>query len=367
MSERLPPIPTPPSQLWRQLRLQYIPVVIFLAGVAAAVLLWTRWVAPPTLIGEAEAIRAEVRSSQPGTLSGLQVEPLQAVTAGQLLGKVHVNTPELLETSLAAIRAEIEMMRATMDPVVGQQRAALDLERLQLDLMGKRVELAQLQGDLNQAETTLARSTTLFRSKIITEDEYDLAKNARDTLVAQIKAQNELIALLEPRIRKLSTEAGESNAPTAAEGLRAAIQHKEAELRMIEAELSPLPLTAPVDGVVTLVYRRSGENVTSGEPILQISAIRSDRIIGFLRQPLPLEPKPGMEVEVRTRTFIRRVGIARVAEVGQQMEPISPTLLAAMRLPVTTIPTDVGLRVHVTPPAGLALRPGEQVDLIIRE
>ena len=72
-------------------------------------------------------------------------------------------------------------------------------------------------------------------------------------------------------------------------------------------------------------------------------------------------------MEVRTRTFIRRIGVARVSQVGQLLEPISPTLLAAMRLPVTTIPTDVGLRVHVTPPQGLTLRPGEQVDLIIRQ
>jgi hypothetical protein len=114
------------------------------------------------------------------------------------------------------------------------------------------------------------------------------------------------------------------------------------------------------------LYRRSGENVTSGEPILQISATHSERIIGFLRQPLPLEPKPGMEVEVRTRTFVRRIGMARVAQVGELLEPISPTLLAAMRLPVTAIPTDMGLRVHISPPQGLSLLPGEQVDLIIR-
>ena len=74
-----------------------------------------------------------------------------------------------------------------------------------------------------------------------------------------------------------------------------------------------------------------------------------------------------MEVEVRTRTFIRRTGIARVAQVGQQLEPIAPTLLAAMRLPVSTIPTDLGLRVLVTPPTGLTLRPGEHVDLTIRD
>lgn len=366
MSERLPPIPTPSSQLWRQLRLQYLPVVIFVAGVVVAGFLWTQWVAPPTLIGEVEAVRAELRSAQPGTLAGLKVELLQPVTAGQTLGQVFVQPTQVLETSLAAMRAEIEMMRTTMDPVVGQQRAALDLERLRLDVMGKRVDLVALQGELHQAETTLARTTELFRNNIVTHDEFDLAKNARDNFVARIKAQTELIERLEPSIRKLSTDTGEDSI-SLSEGLRAAIRHKEAELKMIEAQLSPVPLVAPISGVVTLVFRRSGENVTSGEPILQISATRAERIIGFLRQPLPLEPKAGMEVEVRTRTFIRRTGTARIAQVGQQLEPISPTLLAAMRLPVTSIPTDLGLRVLLTAPTGLALRPGEQVDVIIRD
>lgn len=364
MSERLSPIPTPSAQLRRQLRLQYLPVVVFLLGMAAAFFLWTRWVAPATLVGEAEAIRAELRSAQPGMLLGMNVDLLKTVSAGETIGHVLVNQPQVLETAVAAIRAEIDMMRATMDPVVGQQRAALDYERLLLDLMEKRVELAALQGELHQAEATLARTTALHRAKIVTEDEYDLARNSRDTLAAQIKAQGELIARLEPSIRKLDN--AEAMPGTPADGLRAAIKHKESELRALEAQLGPLPLVAPIDGVVTLMYRRTGEIVASGEPILQISAIRSERIIGFLRQPLPMEPKPGMEVEVRTRTLLRRVGTARVAQVGQQMEPISPTLLAAMRLPVSTIPTDLGLRVHVTAPEGLTLRPGEQVDVIIR-
>jgi hypothetical protein len=74
-----------------------------------------------------------------------------------------------------------------------------------------------------------------------------------------------------------------------------------------------------------------------------------------------------MSVEVRTRAIGRPSGSAMVAEVGDQLEPISPTLLAALRLPVSTIPTEFGLRVHVTVPAELALRPGEQVDIFVRE
>src|SRR5688500_11066488 len=129
MSERLPPIPTPSSQLWRQLRLQYVPVVIFLAGVAAAVLLWTQWVAPPTLIGEAEAIRTELRSGQAGLLAGLEADMLQSVRAGQTIGKVIATDPKILEASLAVIRAEVEVLRTTTD---------MNFERLRLDWMSKR-------------------------------------------------------------------------------------------------------------------------------------------------------------------------------------------------------------------------------------
>ena len=357
MSERLPPIPTPSSQLWRQLRLQYLPVVIFVAGVVAAVVLWTQWVAPPTLVGEAEAVRTELRARQSGLLAELNVDVLQPVTAGQMIGRVVITDSQLVDASLAVIRAEIEMLRTTTD---------MNFERLRLDWMSKRVELVSLQSQLHQAEATLARVIALHKIKLVTDEQFDEAKNARDAVEARLKALTELIARLEPELQPLENSGNGSIPSAAAQGLKAAIKQKEAQLRLIEAQLNPVPLVAPINGIVTQLYRRSGENVSSAEPILQISAIRSERIVGFLRQPLPFEPQPGMEVEVRTRTFIRRVGTARVAQVGKLMEPISPTLLAAMRLPVTAIPTDVGLRVHVTPPDGLSLRPGEQVDLIIR-
>src|SRR5436190_20917088 len=99
MSDRLPPIPTPSAQVWRQLRLQYLPVVVFVAGLAAATLIWTRWVAPPTLIAEAEAIRTEVRAAAAGTLGGPAVELLQPVKAGQIVGHV-AGSPKVLEASL---------------------------------------------------------------------------------------------------------------------------------------------------------------------------------------------------------------------------------------------------------------------------
>lgn len=355
MSDRLPPIPTPASQVWRQARLQYIPFIVFAIGLAAAYFLWTQWVAPPTLLGEAEAIRTELRSAQAGRIVDLRAELLQSVKAGDVLGRVIVNEPAVLASSLAVIRAEMEVLRNS---------AHLTVEQLQLDWLSKRVQFIALQGQLQQAEATLSRSASLHAARLITDEEYEIAKNARDALKLQLDAQIELNARLDPAARP-SGERDTRAIATANLGLEAVIKQKEEQLRLIEAQLGPQPLIAPIDGVVTFVYRRVGEAVSSAEPIVQITAPKSERIVGFIRQPVTMEPRPGMTVEVRTRTFQRRSAMTTVAQVGQQLEPVSPTLLAAMRLPITTIPSEFGLRVHIVPPADLSLRPGETVDLII--
>lgn len=356
MSDRLEPIPTPRPHFWRNLRLQYLPVLVFALGVALAALLWTRWVAPPTLIGEAEAIRTELRSFHAGRIVDLRTDLLQPVKAGDIVGHVLVNEPHVLESSLAVIRAEMDVLRHT---------TRLTIEQQQLDLMNKRVQLVALKGQLQQAEATLARTNALHRARLVTDEEFDQARNTRDAIRAQLDAQAELVGRAELGVRP--TEAEASGVPTPAQTLRAALRQKEEQLKLLEAQLGPVPLIAPLDGVVTQVYRRAGEAVDTAEPILQITAPRFERIVGFLRQPLGLEPRPGMTVEVRTRTFVRRTATTTVAQVGQQLEPLTPTLLAAMRLPITTIPSEYGIRVHIVPPPGLQLRPGEHVDLILQD
>lgn len=367
MSDPLSPIPTPPALLWRQLRLQYLPVVVFVAGVAAAAVIWTRWVAPPTLVAEVEAIRTDVRSTHAGTLSNVTVNFLQPVRAGQVIGQVVITDPRVMEASLGVLRAELDAISVTMNPVIGQQRAALDYERLLLDLMKSRVDLAALQAQLFQAESTFSRTKPLHESKLVTDEKFEEIKNARDSLDAQVKAQTALVQRVEPGLQTFTSEGSNGQLPSPVQGLRAAINVQEEKLRLTEAQLSPIPLTAPMDGIVTLIHRQSGEIVAAGEPIIQVSATHSDRLIGFLRQPLSLHLKPGTTVEVRTRTLQRQTASATVINVGQLLEPISPTLLAAMHLPISNVPTEFGVRVIVAAPRGLTLRPGEQVDLIVQE
>jgi multidrug resistance efflux pump len=364
MARTFEPIPTPPAVRWREFRVRALPFVVFAAGVLAAAALWTRTVAPPTLVAEAELVRTNVTSPCVGVVTVLEVTPLQRVRAGEVIGHVLPDASRVLGASLAVVRAEIDLLRVGMQPALEQQRVAVNLEQLQLDWMRDRVELVQLRGELRLAETNLARIERLHRDRLVSEEEFEAARIQRDSLASQVDEKARLVATIEPSVQRFSPE-GEDRTPRATgDTLKAAIAVQERQLALLEAQSAPIPLLAPIDGVVTVVSRCGGEVVAAEEAVATIAAEHATRLVGFLRQPLPVEPAAGMPVEVRTRGGKRAAGAASIEAVGGVMEPVPATLLAAVN---RTGALDTGLRVHVRMPSGLHLRPGEQVDVIIHD
>jgi hypothetical protein len=112
---------------------------------------------------------------------------------------------------------------------------------------------------------------------------------------------------------------------------------------------------------VSAISKRPGEKVIRGEAILTITAPNSDRIVGYMRQPLGAIPTTNDTVQVRTRTLRRQVAEATIVRVGTQMEPIDPALLSA-----DATRREVGLPFLINIPEGMHLVPGEFVDIAIR-
>ena len=360
----LSPIPTPPAQRWREVRLLYLPRVMFIAATLLVAWMWSGAVAPSSIVAEASIVGADLRANQAGVIASLKVSLGQAVRAGEVVGHVAAANPRLLDSTLAVIRAEVGMLAVSMVGATDRQRVALEFERMQLDWMNHRVERSALQGQLQQAESDLARAEPLYRARLITEEIYAQLKIARGSLVAQLEEKNQLIVRLEPVLKGMVAADPKAAGLSGESALAAAIKVQEAKLRLAEEELSPVPLIAPIDGVVGLMLRRAGETVVAGEVILRVTAIKPERVTGYLRQPLTIDPKPGMAAEIRTRTNPVRVAATTITHVSATLEAISPTVLAAMRLPLVPTP-ETALRVDFALPAGLALRPGEHVDVVI--
>lgn len=353
------PIPIPLAQRLRHARMNMLPLVVFGSVLVTLAVLWRNHVAAPSMVGQVEAVVANVSSHLPGVLAALNVQRFQSVRAGDSLGHVITADPKLLEASLAVVRSELEMLRATQDPIAAQQRNAVNFAQLRIDWMRQRVELANARVNLQLAEAEFRRTEELFRSNVASPSEMDIAKAGRDALQQQVEELVKLVAEGEQSFKNLQPSNRAEVFQLTDEPMRATIAAYEAQLRQVEAELAPVLLRAPADGVVSAIFFRSGETVTAGMPILSIASTHSTRIIGYLRPPLLEEPQPGMKVEVRTRGLRRETGAAEIVNVGAQLEPL-PLVL---QNPLKPAGSELGVTVDITLPPNFPVRPGELVDV----
>ncbi len=362
--DRLTPIPTPPSQVWREIRVRFVPVVLFVAAAITVAVMWRDNLAAPTLVGQVETVHSNISSPKSGQLSQLNVTRLQRVRAGEVIAQVVTTDPQILQSSLAVIQAEIGLMRVNLEPVLGQQRFAVTYDRLRLDWMEQRVNLVTSRVRLELAESELRRAEELFREKVVSQQVLDTARSTRESLRAEVDERNRLVAEQEQKLKVLGLAADGSSYPRETKPedvMQASIRVQEEKLRLTEAELSPVKLMVPMDGTITAIHHRSGEAIVAGEAIVTLTALTSDRIVGYVRQPLAFQPQVGMLVEVRSRAAGRCVTQAEILEVGVQMEPISSALSVVSNGQVH----EVGLPVLVSVPTPQTLRPGELVDLRI--
>lgn len=239
----------------------------------------------------------------------------------------------------------------------------MNFERIRVEWLKTKSELAIARVKLEQAERDVARNEPLFREKLVSADIYELSTNVRDALQAEVDEKSKACAQIEERLDHLRP-IGE---PGALAENDPAVTNWLAQLKEAQSDaarhLEPLTLVAPISGMVDMPRRQTGEFVLPGEPLLTINSLRSERVIAYLRQPYRLDPKVGMTARVTTRTHKREVFSSQVIQVGAQMEVLTNSL--ALVRPGSLV--DAGLPVIVHVPDEVLIRPGEIVDVLLTE
>src|SRR6266516_4475526 len=268
-------IPTPLAQRWREFRFPIVPILVFLGLLLVLTVMWRQYVSPPMLVGQVEPMTAYVTSPKPGTLAQLNLARMQRVKAGDPVGQVITTDPKVLTSSLAVIQAEIQLLRVNLQPIIDQQRYAINYDLIRLDWLSQRVDLATARVKLQLAENDLRRTTELFRDNIVSEKVFDQMKSARDKLQTEVEERSKIVAELEENLQSLRIreDPGESSQkpPGPREVLQASIAVQESKLRLTEAELSPVTLRAPMDGMVSVINHRSGEAIIAGEAVVTLT------------------------------------------------------------------------------------------------
>jgi multidrug resistance efflux pump len=196
---------------------------------------------------------------------------------------------------------------------------------------------------------------------LVSDEIYEIVLGTEQALAVEVQERSNLVSNISLGIKRLEAAGAPKLVDDPMQSLMATLQTEEQKLSQAAAGTEPVTLVAPMDGTVSMVDRQSGENLSAGDPIMTITASEPEHIISFLRQPIPFEPKVGMQMEVRTRTFQIQSGVARIENVGSQFEGIT-NALAILR---PGVPVDLGLPIEIGLPPGLKMRPGELVDLTL--
>ena len=361
MSQTSAPIPITAQKRWEEIRQRWLPVVIFAAGLLGVAVLWKEHTVSKVIVGQAEPVSSNVSCYKPGVVAELNVNRFQRVKKGDPIARVMVTEPKILASSLAVIQAEIESLRANMRPVAVQQHYAMDYDQLLLDWMKERTQLASARVNLELAGTDFRRTEELFKDQIVSQRVFDQAKAARDRLQSEVDNLGKLVEEGEKNLQMLQLTNSRDLSSISIDPLRAAIAVQESKLHLTEAELSPIAVQAPIDGIISTIFHRAGESITAGQPIVSVATLNPVRIVGYLRAPIGEEPKPGMTVEVRTRGIPRTAGAGKVMEVGTQLEAVPATLLGPMKMAAP----ELGLPIEISLPEKLKIRAGELVDIVL--
>lgn len=351
--DHLSRIPLSRKVIWQTVRMRAVPPLVLLCMAAAVVYQW-RHMAAGGVAALAEGNRSVVTCPRPSFITEIKVQPYQYVEAGQPLVVLKPSDPRI---GLDILQSELQLARLQGEPSLAEQNA-LDYERLRVEQLRLKEEIAFAAVNLQRSEAALKRNALLRSDKLVSEDAYDLSLRDRDINAAEIEQKKSALAQIEARMGVLSAY-GEPDKPREKTSPLDPLDEIRSKLTKAEADLSTVTLVAPISGMVHGIDRQQGDFLVEGDPIFTVYATRSDRVITYLRQPYPLEPQVGMKVEVLTRTQRRERFIAEVTQVGAQLETITNSL--AFLKPGALV--DVGLPVVVALPAQANIRPGETVDL----
>lgn len=353
----LEPIPIPAAVRWREFRTRVIPSLVVVGVIAAIAVLWRNHTGQASMQGIGEGASASITAPQTVRVEKWLVDSHTVVTAG---------TPVVLVAPTDA-RAEFDRLRALYELAKIQSQSspaednAMNYERLRIELLKTKTDLAIAKVKLKQAERDVDRNTPLYQEKLVSADIYEMAVSLRDALKAEVTEWSKAVKQIEQRLAALRS-IGEPGAAGAQQNDAWMTELEAAQTAAIK-NLEPHTLLAPITGMVSVPIRQAGEFVPAGEPLITVSSTRSDNVVAYLRQPYRFDPKIGMTARITTRTSQRQAFSTQIIQIGAQVEVLT-NALALMR-PGTLV--DAALPVILPVPSGVNIRPGEIVDVIITE
>jgi len=354
VSSQRPVIAIPLSHRFRRFRYRVVPVLVFLAAGTGAVWLWQQQAGTPRAVGEVEVVRYELAAPAGGILvspSGPAHQLFDLLAAGELVARLD-DRPVL--ASLEMVRGEVVRLQKELEATAA--KTALDLAAAASNLstynLRKLTESRQLALDLERARLTLVDRKALLEADRVqlqrlnelyeatrkvflqgAETQYMMldVQLRRDTVAARCQGEQKAVEEAQQQLQTVQSrqegtlkEIAQLPALPPAQAtlaallapLQAAVAVEEAHIRQVQLQVDSLVIRSPAAGRICDIYRRPGQAVQPGDPILAVTVPRSRNVISYVREYQSMRPEVGMEADIRVRTLPRRTVSGRVEQVG---------------------------------------------------
>lgn len=269
------PDPTEVSSKEKSLIFTIVVVLLIVAAMAVVGFIFIKQ-SPDTIQGMGDATEVRISGKLPGRVASLYVEEGQRVKKGDTLVHIHSS---LVEARMAQAEAMEDVTKATNRKVdAGTRKQIIASAR---DVMNQAAAASGI------AKKTYERMENLFNKGVVSEQKRDEAKAAYDAA-----RSGEAAARSQYELAVAGAQAEDKEA--AASMVKAA----RGSVEEVGAILEDQYLTAPEDGIITVIYPNVSELVATGAPIMNLQKDDSHAVFN-VRETLLKDITEGTKIRVR--------------------------------------------------------------------
>ncbi len=311
--------------------------------------------------GNIEMTEVSLSFKSPGRVAELKLREGDRVTKGDVIARLDTATlksqRDRVLALLEASKSRLNQAATALD--VQTQSAEGQIEQRRGELHGAQAQLAELlagtrsqeieqaiaaleraEAEHATAEREWKRAQTLFANEDISASAHDQAKVRLDAASAALKQARERLALLKEGPRAETIEAARAQVERAQGGLkmasaaqldvkrvrqeaevrRAEIAQIQAELAVIDTQLSDAILLSPIDGVAMIKSVEEGEVVAAGTTVVSLADVGHPWVRGYVPEADLGRVKLGDEVTVMTDSYPGRKYRGRVSYIASEAE-----------------------------------------------
>lgn len=317
----------------REMLLKSGPVLSLVATLGLAGWLHFGSVGPASgkVVGFAQGYDSTVASLEVGRIAVLAVEPGQAVSAGQIIASLDAAP---LDAEIAILEAEKTRLEGLIPAEQAEAMQKLDesVESLERDLTDAQEELAQAKSQAKALESERSRAKKLVEDKLAVSEELTKLDVEYAGIKPVVDEKPRAIQLLRKQLDAAKSRRDKAAKTFDAKGvgpLAGDLLVTTAQLEQIRRRRADLVLRAPMNGRVTMIWKRAGDVVAVAEPLVTLVSAQK-RVVACVPEQLAL-----------------RVALGDRAKLWVQGGPSAPLMGTTVAL--SPIVTEVPIRCRRVP------------------